>query len=86
MTGPEHAQKALDLVEYSKREKWPLEHGGEYTPTEDERHRVLLEAHLHASLARTAALTDVETCYADGITRRARSTENEWHEFFNVDR
>lgn len=86
MTGPDHAREALRLAEHSKRPTWTLpQSGAEYTPTEDARHRVLMEAHLHASLARTAALVDSES-YSDGTVHRSNAARIEWHDLFNVPR
>lgn len=87
MTGPAHAREALRLADQAEQTTLPLQHGGSYIPSADERHRMLLRAHLHASLARTAALTDVFV-YRDGkgntTAQRGQATQDAWHELFDV--
>ncbi|MFB6392682.1 hypothetical protein [Polymorphospora lycopeni] len=67
VTGPEHAAEALRLGKLANARYWDrtdrwadnpnaIPGGSRYEPTEDERYRMLVTAHLHASLARTAAL------------------------------
>lgn len=88
MDGPEHVREALRLAELAEQERWETN----ADPSDDERHRMLLRAHLHASLARTAALTDSTTWSSwsnkDGMdvkrTYRDRATQDAWHEQFDV--
>lgn len=84
MTGPQHAREALRLAEYSKQPAWTNADNQPHTPTEDERHRVLTEAHLHASLARTAALTDAIVWAGEGPLHRTRDAQNAWDDTFDT--
>lgn len=84
MTGPEHVHEALRLAGYAEQEKWATE-WGEFTPTDEQRDRVMMRAHLHASLARTAAMVDTIR-WSDGSIARRSQEQDAWHEVFGVRR
>ncbi|MFI6228689.1 hypothetical protein ACIBCR_15410 [Micromonospora echinospora] len=83
MTGPEHVREALRLADYADQEEWPLPHGGYERPTDEQRYRKLMRAHLHANLARTAALVDARH-WNDGTVSRDRAEQEAWHRVFSV--
>ncbi|GGM27690.1 hypothetical protein GCM10011608_10620 [Micromonospora sonchi] len=82
MTGPEHVKEALRLADLADQKEHALPGGnGYYTPTDAQRDRWLMRAHLHANLARTAAMVDTRR-FNDGTQIRSRSDEQAWHEVF----
>lgn len=85
MTGPDHVREALRLADLAEQQHIDLPGGnGACTPSDEQRHRLLMHAHLHASLAHTAAMVDSRR-YNDGTVSRDRQVERAWHEVFNVD-
>lgn len=88
MTGPDHVREALRLEALAEKEKWADSCGYPFDPTDAERDRALMRAHLHASLARTAAMVDATTWGAGSSggprTYRDRATQDAWHELFGV--
>lgn len=79
MTGPEHVREAMRLATLANAEKWPMAHGDFDRPTEDERHRALATAQIHATLAQTAALFD-----AARYAAQPGEVHMGWAEVFNV--
>ncbi|QKW15439.1 hypothetical protein [Verrucosispora sp. NA02020] len=84
MTGPEHVCEALRLAALADQKDHLLPGGnGTYNPTDAQRDRWLMRAHLHANLARTAAMVDTYR-YSDTGEIRSQSSRNAWHEVFAV--
>ncbi|WP_328344679.1 hypothetical protein [Micromonospora sp. NBC_00421] len=82
MTGPEHVAEALRLADLAEQPHWD----DLADPSDEHRYRMLMRAHLHANLARTAAMVDGKR-YSDG-TRSFESRDGwqreAWHKTFGV--
>lgn len=78
LTGPQHVEVALHLADLAEQPTWD---DGE--PTDEQRYRMLMRAHLHANLARTAAMVDT-TRWGDGTEHRDGDTRRAWHNVFSV--
>lgn len=85
MTGPQHVREALRLADLAEQDHIPLAAGGTYTPTDEQRYRLLMRAHLHANLARTAAMVDAHR-FNGGEEHRDADTRRAWHDVFAVSR
>lgn len=86
MTGPEHVAEALRLAGLAEQPYLDSPGGnGTYRPTDEQRYRMLMRAHLHANLARTAAMVDKRQ-WNDGSVTRSDKDEQAWHDTFGVRR
>ncbi|MFG2046068.1 hypothetical protein ACGFIW_01390 [Micromonospora sp. NPDC048935] len=79
LTGPQHVKEALRLAEQAEQPTWD----GVNRPSDEQRYRMLMRAHLHANLARTAAMVDSHH-YSDGSVRQDGDTRRAWHQTFSV--
>ncbi|MFF0822472.1 hypothetical protein ACFYUR_19085 [Micromonospora haikouensis] len=75
MTGPDHVREALRLADLADKPG--------LGPSDEQRYRMLMRAHLHANLARTAAMVDAQL-YIDGTSSRSGQSVDAWHEVFAV--
>lgn len=78
LTGPQHVELALQLADLAEQRTWE-----EGEPSDEQRYRMLMRAHLHANLARTAAMVDGRR-FDDGSVRQSADVRRAWHEVFAV--
>ncbi|MEV1013837.1 hypothetical protein AB0I89_24090 [Micromonospora sp. NPDC049801] len=79
LTGPQHVEEALRLADLAEQPTWD----GVNRPSDEQRYRLLMRAHLHADLARTAAMVDAQW-YSDGTESRSDTDRDAWHNAFSV--
>ncbi|MEV5211273.1 hypothetical protein AB0K35_27755 [Micromonospora sp. NPDC053740] len=80
LTGPQHVELALQLADLAEQPTW--EDG---KPSDAQRDRMLMRAHLHANLARTAAMVDGQR-WNDGSVSQNDDVRRAWHDVFSVKR
>lgn len=78
LTGAQHVKEALRLADLAEQPMWD-----DVVPSDERRYRMLMRAHLHANLARTAAMVDNHR-YSDGSVSQDVDTRRAWHRVFSV--